>query len=212
MGLPCHWRATTIIDVDAMHGPGLAERWKAVALLGGGSAIFFWQLRHPIIRLEWPVANELLGFALGLSLPWLTAAAIFRIGRWWSKTIALIAVIPLLLYSAVFLLGSAMTGFAYKKGRDLSFDRFAETHWKGSEVRFYRTDGGATTDFGVVIRQERSLIPGVVLVRRLDDFYPCYSLDAASTDRGIAIKDGRSECRGFQEQRRDYQLKPFLYF
>jgi hypothetical protein len=191
---------------------GLVEHWKAVALLGGGSAIFFWQLRHPIIRFEWPVANELLGFAFGLCLPWLTAAAVFRIGRWWSKTVALVAVIPLLLYSAVFLLGSAMAGFAYKNGRDLSFDRFAETCQKGSEVRFYRTNGGATTDFGIVIRQERSLIPGVVLVRSLDAFYPCYSLGAASTDVGIAIKDVRSECRDFQEQGRDYRLKPFLYF
>jgi hypothetical protein len=200
------------MDVGIMHWPRLAEGWKGVALLGGGSAIFLWQLRHPVIRIEWPVANELLGFALGLCLPWLTAAAIFRIGRWWSKTIALISVIPLLLYSAVFLLGSAMTGFAYKNGRDLSFDRFAETHWKGSEVRFYRTNGGATTDFGVVIRQERRLILGVVLVRRLDDFYPCYSLDAAGTEEGIAVRDGGSECRAFQEQRRDYRLKPFLYF
>jgi hypothetical protein len=56
------------------------------------------------------------------------------------------------------------------------------------------------------------LIPGVVLVRRLDDFYPCDSLDATATDVGIAIRGGRPECRGFQEQRRDYRLKPFLYF
>ena len=195
-----------------MNRPGLAERWNAVALLCGGSAIFFWQLRHPVVRLEWPVANEVLGVALGLCLPWLTAAAIFRVGRWWSKTIALIAVIPLLLYSAMFLLGSAITGASYRNGRNLSFDRFAEMHWKGSDVRLYRTNGGATTDFGVVIRQERRLIPGVVLVRRLGDFYPCYSLNAESTDVGIAIKDERSECRGFQEQRRDYRLKPFLYF
>jgi hypothetical protein len=189
-----------------------AQHWKAVALLGGGSAIFFWQLRHPILRLEWPVANELLGFACALCLPWLTAAAILRIGRWWSTTIALIAVIPLLLYSAVVLLSSLMTGVPDKSGRDPSFDRFAETHWKGSEVRFYRTNGGATADFGVVIRQERRLIPGVVLVRHLDGFYPCYSLDAASTDVGVAIKKERSGCSGFQEQLRVYRLKPFLYF
>ena len=110
----------TIVDVDAMNRPGLAERWNAVALLCGGSAIFFWQLRHPVVRLEWPVANEVLGVALGLCLPWLTAAAIFRVGRWWSKTIALIAVIPLLLYSAMFLLGSAITGASYRNGRNLS--------------------------------------------------------------------------------------------
>jgi hypothetical protein len=195
-----------------MHQQTLAPRWTVALLLAGGSAIFFWQLRHPIVRFESSVANEILGFALGLCLPWLTAAEIFRIGRWWSKAIAFTAVIPLLLYSGVFLLGSAMTGSTYKNGRDLSFDRFAEAHWKGSEVRFYRTNGGATTDFGVVIRQERSLLPGVLLVRRLDDFYPCYSLDAASTDIGITVRGGRSECRGFREQLREYRLKPFLYF
>jgi hypothetical protein len=156
--------------------------------------------------------NELVGSALGFCLPYLTAVAIFRIGRWWSKAIALTAVVPLLLYSAVFLLVLAMTGLAHKNGRDLSFDRFAETHWKESDVRLYRTDGGATTDFGVVIRQERSLFPGVLLVRRLDDFYPCHSLDTARTETGITVTDGRSQCTGFQEKRRVYRLKPFLYF
>ena len=190
----------------------LAGRWKPVALLGGGSAIFFYQLSHPMIRFESPVANETLSLILGLCLPWLTAAAILRIGRWWSSALAVIAVIPLLVYSAVFLHVSAMIGSAYKNGRDLSFDRFSEIHWKGSEVRFYRTNGGATTAFGVVVRQERRLLPGVLLVRRVDGFYPCYSLDAASTDVGITVRARPSECRGFLEQRREYRLKPFLYF
>jgi hypothetical protein len=52
----------------------------------------------------------------------------------------------------------------------------------------------------------------MLLVRHLDDFYPCYSLDAATTDVGIAVRDGHFECSGFQEQRRQYRLKPFLYF
>jgi hypothetical protein len=186
--------------------------WRHVALLSAASAIFFWQLRHPIIRLASPPINELLGFALGLGLPWLTVVAFFRIGRWWSKAVAIVAALPLLLYTFVFLLGSAMTGFAYKNGHYLSFDRFAETPWKGSNVRFYRTNGGATTDFGVVIRQERTLFSGVLLVRRVDDFYPCYSLDAISTDYGITITDKRSDCRSFPDQRREYRLKPFVYF
>jgi len=198
--------------VKAVRRGLLLPRWKNAALLGGASAMFLWQLSHPIVRLAWPIANELLGFALGLCLPWMAAVAIFRIGLWWSKAIALVAVIPLVLYSAVFLLGSAMTGFADKDGRDLSFDRFAETHWKGSEVRLYRTDGGAAEAFGVVIRQERSLFPGVLLVRQLDDLYPCYALDAVSTDVGITVSDSGSECENFQEQRREYRLKPFLYF
>jgi hypothetical protein len=182
------------------------------ALLCGGSAIFFWQLRHPIVRFASPVVNDLLGFALGLGLPWLAVISISRIGRWWSNAAAIAAVLPLLLYSFVFFLAFVMTGLAYKDGHDLGFDRFAETHWNGSDVRFYRTNGGATTDYGVVIRQERTLFPGVALVRRIDDFYPCYSLDATSTDHGITIADKRSACRAFREQRREYRLKPFVYF
>jgi hypothetical protein len=146
--------------------------------------------------------HDLLGFALGLGLPWLTVVATFRMGRWWSNAVAIAAVLPLVLYSFVFILGTAIAGF----------DRFAETRWKGSDVRFYRTDGGAITDVGVVIRQERTLLPGVLLVRRVDDFYPCYSLDATSTDSGITITDERSDCRAFPEQRCEYRLKPFVYF
>jgi hypothetical protein len=67
---------------------------RRVALLGIGNAIFFWQLRHPVFRFTWPVLNDLVGIALGLCLPWLLAIAIFRIGRWWSKAVAIAAVIP----------------------------------------------------------------------------------------------------------------------
>ena len=116
--------------------------WRHVILLCGGTAAFFWQLRHPVIRLASPLLNELLGFALGLGLPWLTVVAIFRIGRWWSKTVAIVAGASLLLYTFVFVLVSAIAGFAYRNGHNLSFDRFAETQWKGTDVRFYRTNGG----------------------------------------------------------------------
>ena len=185
---------------------------RNAALFCGGSAIFFWQLRHPFVRFASPVVNELLGLALGLGLPCLALVAIFRIGRRWSKTVAIAAVLPLLLCSFIFLLGEAMTRPAHRNGRDLSFDQFAETRWKGSDVRFYRTNGGATTDFGVVIRQERTLFPGVLLVRRVDDFYPCYSLDAAATDHGITVTDKRSDCRALAQPSRAYRLKPLVYF
>jgi hypothetical protein len=186
-------------------------RLRTAALLLIGNALFFWQLRHPIIRFTSPVVNEVLGFMLGLSLPWLMGVAIFRVGRW-GKVIAVLAVIPLVLYSVVFLLGSAMTASAFKNGRDRGFEQFAETSWRGSAIRLYRTDGGATTDFGVVIRQERSLLPSMELVRDIDVFYPCEALNAVSTDTGVAITDDHSDCRAFQGTRREYRLKPFIYF
>jgi hypothetical protein len=64
--------------VNTVSQPAPSLHWRSVALLCGGTAIFYWQLRHPIVRFASPVVNEFLGFALGLGLPWLTAFAIFR--------------------------------------------------------------------------------------------------------------------------------------
>jgi len=89
------------------------------------------------------------GFALAIGLPWLAVISLLRAGRW-EKIIGAIFGVPLLLYSCIVLLVFTIYGpFAY--GHDLSFDRFAERAWKGSKISLYRTNGGATTDFGVVI-------------------------------------------------------------
>ncbi len=199
-------------DVGAANRPRPPLPWRNAALLSCASAIFIWQLRHPIVRFASPVVNDLVGFVMGLGLPWAAAIAIVRIGRWWSTALAIVSALPLLYYSLVFLLGFALTGLSYKNGRDLGFDRFLETRWKESAVCFYRTNGGATTDFGVVIRQEKTFFPGIRLVRRIDDYYPCYSLDATATQAGIVITNPRGICPGFQEERHQYRLKRFVYF
>ena len=99
-----------------------------------------------------------------------------------------------------------------RDGRDLGFAAFAQIPWQGSEVILYRTNGGATTDFGVVIRQERTLLPGVKVVRNLADFYHCCALSATPTGSGVAITDEGAECKALGVSRRDYALKPHVYF
>jgi hypothetical protein len=191
---------------------GQDSRLRELCFAVVATAIFFWQLRHPFIRLAWPPANELLGFGLALALPWFADVTLFRLGGRWAKAAAMLSAIPLLLYSGAAVLGMMMTGFAYKDGHDLSFDQFSEAPWKGSSVRLYRTNGGATTDFGVVIRQERKLFPGILLVRNLDSFYHCESLELETTESGVRLQDAKANCRAFSDQYRDYRLKPFLYF
>jgi hypothetical protein len=191
--------------------PRSSRLWTAAFLLGG-SALFFWQLRHPVIRFTSPVINEVLGLGLGLFRPWSAAFALFRVGRVWSKALTIVATIPLVFYSALFLFGAAMTSGNFKNGHDISFNCFAQSHWNGSNVRLYQTNGGATTDFGVVIRQERSLLPGLELVRNIDTFYRCRSLDATPTNTGIVVRDERSECPVFQASSREYPLRRFIYF
>jgi hypothetical protein len=192
--------------------PALLSRWKRVALLSAGSVLFFWQLGHPLVRFASPVVNELVGFAFALGLPWLTLVAFLSIGRWWSSAVGTLAFVLLVLYTALLLLGETMTAYTFKDGRALSFDCFEATVWKDSQVRLYRTNGGATTDFGVVIQQEKGLLPGILLVRRLDFFSHCEALEATSTDTGIAVEDKDSDCRGFYERHREYALKRSVYF
>jgi hypothetical protein len=211
-GLSCYGPSTIIVIVDPVQRPSLSLGLRNVGLLAVATVIFFWQIRHPVLRLTSPSGNAFLTMILGLAMPWLTALAVFRLGRWWSKVLSVVAALPLLIYSFVFLIGLAMTGSSIEDGRDLGFDPFAVSGWNGTNVRFYRTNGGITTAFGVVVRQEKALVPGVVLVRNLDSFYPCRSVDAAPTDAGISVFGKHSDCSALSGQRREYKLKRFVYF
>jgi hypothetical protein len=187
-------------------------RMGMLSLAVVGTAVFLWQLRHPFLRFAWAPANELVGLPLALGLPWLADVTLYRVRARWARVTAVVCAVPLLLYSVIVALGIIITGSSYKDGRDLTFDEFAEAAWMDSSVRLYRTDGGATTNLGVVIRQERKLVPGILLVRTLDSFYPCESLDIATNATGIRLHDPNADCQSFGGASRDYKLKPFLYF
>lgn len=201
-------RPTTIRDVNEPGQPSLMSRSKVVIGLLLAAVLFFYQLRHPVIRSTFLVVNDLLGSILALCLPWLTVIAVFRMGRMWSRAIALVAVIPLLVYTALVFIGASMWAVSV----NASFERLSETPWQGSKICLYRTNGGAFTDYGVVIRQEKRLFPGLMMVRQLDDFYPCSLLDVMATERGVTLKNGEAMCPGLARSVREYRLKPYVYF
>jgi hypothetical protein len=191
---------------------GLADR-RWAWLTSFATVLFLWQLRHPVIRFSVPLLDFVVGTILAFGLPWSTACLIWRAARRRSTRVVLVVCVIVLLlpYSLAVLLGSAMTALAFKGGDDMSFRRVAELPWNGTFVRLYLTDGGATTDYGIVVRHERAIAPGVVLVRNLDDFYHCASLDLEGTRDGVRLKDERSYCSGFSAANRDCRLKRFVY-
>lgn len=190
-----------------MNSGAPAPRWRRILLLCAGTLVFFWQLRNPFLRFSWPLLNLVTGFVLGLSLPWLAALAVSNVERRWSHAVAFVFVLLLLPYSAAFFLFAGITAMSLHSG-----DPISQIHWKESDIRFYRTDGGATTDVGIVIRQEETLLPGVRMVRRIDAICPCASFGSTATESGIAIMKQGSACKGLPDQRREYPLKRFLYF
>jgi hypothetical protein len=55
-------------------------------------------------------------------------------------------------------------------------------------IAAYRTNGGATTSFGMIVRQEMRVLPGVLLIRELAHEYPAESvLIERTSDRTIRL-------------------------
>jgi hypothetical protein len=83
-----------------------------------------------------------------------------------------------------------------------------------TRVTVYRTDvGGATTGFGIYVRQEFCLVPGVLLVRDLGGFYPASQASATLIGPNtVRVESTRSAGMRSMPVVRDYILKRFLYF
>ena len=67
-------------------------------------------------------------------------------------------------------------------GNEAAFERMSVLETPKGTVAVYRTNGGATTSYGIVLRHEAQLAPGVLLVRRLDHIYPASSARLSALD------------------------------
>ena len=74
-------------------------------------------------------------------------------------------------------------------GMDPAFEKVRTLDLNSSKVVVYRTNGGATTDFGVTVRVEKTMLPGVYIKRDLFSIYHTddVKLSAASSSGSIMI-------------------------
>jgi hypothetical protein len=139
---------------------------RALAALG-----VFWLAMlnwgHPVLRLSTSYANLLVIWLL-LILPLGVAIAALVTQRGRVRWLLLTLAIPAVLVSVIPFLGASLelltTGFGEP---DSGFDpvqRTALPH--GGELVVYLTDCGATCSVGAVVRHERTLVPGVLLLVR----------------------------------------------
>lgn len=56
-------------------------------------------------------------------------------------------------------------------GNDYNFENIYEIGYEKSKIVVYRTDGGATVDFGIVVRKEKEILPGILYCHELFDQY-----------------------------------------
>jgi hypothetical protein len=60
---------------------------------------------------------------------------------------------------------------------DPSFEEIHSLDVNAQRVVTYRTRGGATVDFGIIVRPEKTLLPGVYIKRDLVNIYRASDID-----------------------------------
>jgi hypothetical protein len=85
---------------------------------------------------------------------------------------------PWTVICAILAVGAAMDlqGVAVH-GTDPGFEYLHSISLPKSRVAAYRTNGGATTSFGIVVRQETPILPGVYRVEEIFHAYPGFEAD-----------------------------------
>lgn len=125
----------------------------------------------PRLRCEWRVADYIFALVVFVSPIVLASLALSARPRRLGILVAALGftMIPILAIGFF----KAAFGFVFTAlhGQDLSFLPTAEI-WQGAvRVRAFQTDGGTTTDYGLWVRQERRIFPGILIVRDLHNVY-----------------------------------------
>ena len=88
-----------------------------------------------------------------------------------------------------------------KLGLNPAFERIHRIDFNNYQVSIYRTNGGAMTSFGVIIRQEKIILPGILLVKNLFRKYPASDAQYKKVGNQILFIDGNK-----------YSFKDNVYF
>ncbi|WP_426059749.1 hypothetical protein [Hymenobacter sp. B1770] len=88
--------------------------------------------------------------------------------------------------------------------QDGGFEQVAQLD---EHMAVYRTNGGATTAYGIVVRQERPLVPGVLLVRNVFAQYRLENVACQLTGPRLTIRHPSSG-----QVLKEVTLKRFFYF
>jgi hypothetical protein len=152
-----------------------------VVVIVAGLFLFQTTLRFTYAPLNY-VAAVVLAAAIPLSLGSVALAIRSPWGQWPLGCLTAVMAIPAVIVGVWSLWGVVMFS---SDGADASFEARSELRAGHSLYRIYRTNGGAMTSFGIVLRKETTIVPGLMLVTRLRAYYP------ASEARLERLPDGR---------------------
>lgn len=151
-------------SVTAMQPGDSVCMWSGLLLSNLLLIVANWYLPYKVRFTCAPLNNLALILLLGAvpaSLIGLGTSLRSRWVQWPTVTLGLLLLLPMGLFTLVCGFDAI---FNSVHGGDAAFKQIAELQTPEAAYRVYRTDGGAMTDFGLVLRREHTVLPGVRLV------------------------------------------------
>lgn len=140
------------------------------------------------LRFSSPRANHLFMAAV-LLLPVILFIMVHRLPSLKIRTIGIVLMFPILLVSILLLTGWAfmMTMWVpgvWQKDVDYSFEKIRQEVISGNNYSIFRTNWGATSSFGIVVRREVKVLPGLLRVKRVCECYPANEVQLLKNEKG----------------------------
>lgn len=117
------------------------------------------------LRFEEAKYNYLFVSILSIALPLSIFLSSFTLKKWARIMTIIISIVVAFPSMIVFFFASESFSDISVEGVDTSFDKISEVESNGSTYRLYRTNGGATTSFGLVLRKEAKLTSNIKTVK-----------------------------------------------
>lgn len=157
-------------------------------------------IKYPVIRFESRVYNLVFTVFLFL-IPIVIFIRAFYIKNIIFKLAGIVTTAIVAFFSVVLSLFLIMNiGFILEDGYDNGFECINEVSRDNYAVRAYRINGGATTAYSVLVRQEKPLFLGLMIVRDIDFKYRQYEVDLCLDGSVLVMEHG------------EYNLKESVYY
>ncbi len=161
------------MDIDPTIAAERAKQRRWFWSLLGCYLATWLNLLWPVLRLTHAAANDLAFAASLLVLPFGLLSTAPNAWEGARRGLAVALSVALLLLSIPVSLGvSACSALSGYPRADRSFEKLHQIVTNSGVVAAYRTNGGATTSFGMVVRQECQVVPGLLVVHTLATEYP----------------------------------------
>ena len=153
----------------------------------------------PLIRFENQLSN-LIFMVIILLIPFLLTICGFFLENLFVKIISIIieGLISIIAFAFIFII-LINIGSTIEAGYNPGFEKIKSYQAEKYEVNTYRSNGGATTSYGIAIRQEKKILLGIILVRVIYREYPRYDIEYEINNNVLIIES------------KEYILKEFVY-